>query len=116
MAHIRRCILRPYRKGMGPVFNLTLHDEKMCMNGRCNLSYSLKEGKKVIFKGSDFGPSPMYSIDGDKTVAALLSFLTLKPGDTDPDYFANYTPEQFAFASEHGEAIQCYSMDRFGED
>ena len=41
------------------------------------LTYRFWHGSRLIFKGDDFRPSPMYGIDDDQTVAALLSFLSL---------------------------------------
>ena len=35
----------------------------------------------------------------------LLAFLSLKPGDTDPEYFEGYTPEQLEFARQEGESL-----------
>ncbi len=62
--------------------------------GQTSLSYELKDGRKVIFSGGDFAGSPMHADDSLETVAALLSFLTLKPGDTDREYFDAYTEAQ----------------------
>ena len=62
--------------------------------GQSKLAYQLKDGRKVIFDGEDFAGSPMHADDSLETVAALLSFLTLRPGDADAEYFANYTVAQ----------------------
>lgn len=78
------------------------------MFGRNVLAYTLTgpEGE-VLFEGDDFKPSPMLAIDSDAAVADLMGFLTLKPGDTDREYFDKYTPEQMAFAQRHGESLGC---------
>ncbi len=84
----------------------------------CNGGYATKWGKPittVLFEGEDFGCSPMHGIDSDATVAAIMAFLTLRPGDTDPEYFADYTPEQLAYCSEHAETLSCEVDCRFGE-
>lgn len=52
----------------------------------------------VLFHGADFGPGAATAIDSDEALRGLLGFLTLRPGDTDAEYFAAYTPEQTAFA------------------
>lgn len=65
--------------------------------GQANIAYELKDGRKVIFAGEDFSGSPMHADDSLATVACLLGFLTLKPGDTDLEYFANYTREQMSW-------------------
>lgn len=35
----------------------------------------------------------------------MLTFLSLRPGDTDRDYFDRYTPEQLDWARAHGEEL-----------
>lgn len=70
----------------------------------------------TIFQGEDFSGSPMNADDADETVAALLGFLTLRPGDTDADYFENYTPAQLDFCAQHAEALSLEALTRFGED
>ena len=47
-------------------------------------------------------------MDADATVAGLLAFLSLKPGDTDPESFEGYNPEQLAFARAEGENLALY--------
>ncbi len=69
-----------------------------------------------LFRGDDYSPSPCHAVDSDKSVAGLLWFLTLKPGDTDEDYFAAYTARQLAFCAEHAESLACEAMNRFGEE
>jgi hypothetical protein len=82
------------------------------------LSYQLRETgiREPLFEGQDFGCSPICATDSDATVECLMGFLTLKPGDTDREYFAGYTERQRDFCSEHAEALAIAVMDRFGED
>jgi hypothetical protein len=77
---------------------------------RIRYKFSSSDGK-VLFEGDDFRSSPMHGIDSDEAVRALLGFLTLKPGDTDAEYFKDYTKEQMDFAQTHGENLSMYSMD-----
>ena len=66
----------------------------------------------VLFDGADFSGSPMHADDSDDTVRALLGFLTLKPGDTDRDYFDAYTPAQRAWCESSAcEAMQLWTLD-----
>ena len=114
---IRTVRLAPYRKGMGPRFTLHLYDTgRVTGGGRTQLGYALLEGRETIFAGDDFGPSPIHADDSDESVRALLSFLTLRPGDTDADYFADYTERQRQFTEEHAEALSWEATCRFGED
>ena len=87
-----RELIKTWRKAG---FTLRMWDTGICgSSGQTVLAYELKDGRKVIFSGDDFAGSPMHADDSLATVAALLNFLTLKPGDTDPEYFAKYTPAQ----------------------
>jgi len=116
--YIRRVRLTPYRKGMGPTFTLTIHGVAS-MFPRVKLSYTLtqRENGRVstLFHGYDFGPSPMHCVDDDATIAALMGFLTLRPGDTEREYFKDYTPEQLAYCAQHAESLYAESERRFGE-
>jgi len=74
--------------------------------GRVRLAYEFRDRDEVIFAGNDFYPSPLHSYDGDAAVAALLGFLSLRPGDTDREYFDRYTHRQLAWAYARAETLQ----------
>ena len=113
---VRRCVFRPYRRGFGPAFYLTVWDtHRRCETGQSLLGYRLRAEGKTLFGGEDLGCSPMHAIDSDECMASLMSFLTLQPGDTDPDYFADYTPAQLEFCDQHAEALSAEVNSRFGE-
>ena len=93
-------------------------DSGRTRNGRTCIRYELRDpAGAVLFAGDDFRPSPMHADDADETLRGLLGFLTLRPGDTDREYFADYSPAQLAFA----ESSECellafaYSDDGEGE-
>jgi hypothetical protein len=66
----------------------------------------------TIFDGDDFGASPMHPAEGKESAISLLTFLTLRPGDTDSEYFDKYTPEQLEFANSIDcENLQIYTFD-----
>lgn len=74
--------------------------------GKAVVTYRLTHDGEVVFpEGADFHCSPLNSPDDDGTVAAILSFCALKPGDTDPDYFADYTPAQLAWCRRFGDEL-----------
>lgn len=119
---LRRCIFRPYRKGMGPTFVLTTWDAGERWDGsqpRNYLAYELamlESGKRVVlFAGDDIGLPPECCIDSDEAMENVASWLTLKPGDTDSEFFANYTSDQLAFCADHAETLACEVLSRFGE-
>ena len=118
---IRRCRFSPYQKGTGPSFSLIVWDSGLTNDGRTVLGYELRQHDReprkrtaVVFTGQDFRGSPMHADDSDRTIGALMGFLTLQKGDTDAEYFANYTPLQLDFSRDHGEALAWQVMNRFG--
>ena len=54
--------------------------------------------------------------DSQEAKALVLGLLAMRPGDTDPDYFSDYTPDQLAFANDYSDDITCEQMRRYGED
>jgi len=96
------------RAWTGGDFRLELFTAYQFRHGKDILAYQFFHRDRLVFEGHDFGCSPMHAIDGDETVAALLHFLSLKPGDTDSEYFEGYTPEQLDFARQHGEELYLY--------
>ncbi|MGA2260163.1 MAG: hypothetical protein ABSH28_01870 [Acidobacteriota bacterium] len=109
---LRMVRLRPYRGEPYFTFELIYH-------GSDWLGYRLKQwecGKgTVLFEGRDFRCSPLHAIDSDESVAACLGFLTLRPGDTDREYFENYTPAQLELCAQHAESLALEAERRFPE-
>ncbi|MGE3171788.1 MAG: hypothetical protein AB7O97_04130 [Planctomycetota bacterium] len=82
--------------------------------GRTVVGYELADPSgSALFRDSDFYPSPLHADDADETLRALLGFLTLRPGDTNRDCFAGYSPAQQAFT----ESSECEALAYlYGED
>lgn len=126
---LRRCRFRPYRIGMGPTFSLLMWD-----TGRRNDQYGERFSKPILgyqlnlhpvpgtgpcvclFEGEDYGCSSRHAIDSNESVEALMGFLTLRPGDTDSEYFDRYTAEQFAYCAQHAEALSGEVSARFCDE
>ena len=83
---------------------------KSCLGYR----FSGHEGK-VIFEGEDFYCSPMTAIDSDDAIRSILTFLSMAPGDTDDEYFADYNDVQMAFAESKGEGLSMFASEEDGE-
>lgn len=66
----------------------------------------------VLFHGTDYKPSPLHYVDAIESVIGLLAFLTCKPGDTDDDYFKDYTVDQLAWAN----SIECEHLQGLVSD
>src|ERR1700678_2705124 len=62
------------------------------------IDVEVRQGGKVIFpRGATWcAVNGWTSIDGIQAKELVLSLVSMKPGDTDSDYFASYTPEQLA--------------------
>jgi hypothetical protein len=72
---------------------------------------------RKLFKGTDYRPSPLHAVDSDESIAALLSFLSLGEGDTDSEYFDNYTDRQLAWRdSDRREALAILAMELEGDN
>lgn len=87
--------------------------------GKTILRYVFEKGNgkgDVIFEGEDFACSPCHAIDADETLRALMCFLTLRPGDTDRDYFDNYTPRQWEFVHSDAESLSIFGLEPEGDD
>lgn len=85
--------------------------------GQSYIGYEMRDASgESVFTGDDFAGSPMHADDSDETLRALLNFLTLRPGDTDPDYFADYTERQRRFVREDAETLSVYGIDDSGID
>jgi len=69
----------------------------MMARSRTGYDFMSPDGER-IFRGTDFRCSPCFAEDSDDALRALLGFLTLRPGDTDAEYFERYSPAQRAFA------------------
>jgi hypothetical protein len=96
-------ILRDWRNGP---FRLLMWDTgRLDIQGRTVIGYALSDNGQTIFQGADFRGSPRDADDSNNTLAALLTFLSLRPGDIDCDYFDGYSPRQLDWAEESGEAL-----------
>lgn len=91
---------------------------KRMKTGQIKVAYEFKtpEGE-TLFKGEDLGASPLHAPESLDSAKALLNFLTLKPGDTDEDYFDSYTARQMEFANSiECENLQIFAMEDYDEN
>lgn len=84
--------------------------------GKSRLGYRLFDtvfdaGTEPIFEGEDFCCSPLHAIDSLESIAGVLGFLSLRPGDTDEEYFADYTPRQTEWMWSRAEYLQLLVYD-----
>lgn len=88
-------------------YTLTLTDtgNRTYYAHKAQVGYNLSDNKSTIFSGDDFYPAPSFDPEGPKSAEALLSFLTLCDGDTDDEYFENYTERQIDFRDSEAEDL-----------
>jgi hypothetical protein len=67
----------------------------------------------VLFDNDDYGCAPGDAIDSDAAVEGIMSFLTLRPGDTDPEFFAGESMEVSEYREQHAESLSMAVCDRF---
>lgn len=98
-------------------YKLTMLDTgKVNGYGKAIVKYCLKNPSGIkLFAGQDFAASPMDTPTGKQSACALIQFLTLKPGDTDADYFEHYTDNQMEFAQGEAEQIGYAWRERLGD-
>ena len=104
-------LLREVRAGG---FVLWLETDGTCDNRGCETVYATlwdedwTEGgdDSAIFE--DYGPfhgSPLHATDSDEAVCSVMLFLSLRPDDTDADYFDGYTERQLAWCDARAEEL-----------
>lgn len=121
MEKIRSARFVPYLPNMGPRFTLTLWDTyQRGADGKSRLAYRLNRHENgtttTIFSGADFCCSPCHCVDSDCTIESIMGFLTLRPGDTDSEYFDDYTPAQLEFCENDAEALYCVVDSRYNDE
>jgi len=63
-------------------------------------------GREIFKRGQLYCGIPQcHSIDGIHAKENVMCLVSMKPGDTDPSYFDDYTSEQLMFARRVGEEI-----------
>jgi len=70
--------------------------------------------RKVLFSGSDLYMSPGMGTcdDSDAMVKCAVSMVAMRPGDTDSDWFDNYSPDQLEWSRSYEcEALQESALD-----
>lgn len=111
-------ILRCVELGATGYYLLTWSTGRYDRRGQSYIGYAFgrtDEGEP-LFAGEDFAGSPMHADDSDETLRSLLGFLTLRQGDTDADYFDDYTPRQLEFRDGPDiEELGLWAMDEAGD-
>lgn len=80
----------------------------------CRLSWN----GRVLFPESYFyvGIPGHQAVDGKYARETVTSLFCLKPGDTDSEFFADYTTEQIAWVKSHGDELSLEKEARWGSE
>ena len=78
------------------------------------IDVEVRQGGRVVFpRGQLYCGLPTFkSIDGPDARELVLSLVAMRPGDTDADFFAHYTPEQLAWADRNADGVS-YAASRY---
>ncbi|MGW3347878.1 hypothetical protein ACWDA3_31675 [Nonomuraea rubra] len=83
-------------------------------DGRIRWLYRLSHRTQAIFSASDISSPAGATPSTDtliSTARTVLSFLTLRPGDTDAEYFEHYTRAQRDWCESYAEELSLYALD-----
>lgn len=82
--------------------------------GRIRWLYRLSRRNRTIFFATDIS-SPTGTVLSTNTLISsattVLGYLTLRPGDTDADYFDTCTPAQIAWRDSYAEELALYALE-----
>ncbi len=96
-------------------YTLTLFDTgNLDEHNKHVIAYKFEDADGIIFQGHDFF-NPDRNPTGKEGAGALLSFLTLKSGDVEDDYFKDYTERQLKFRDNEAEDLQMWALELEGE-
>lgn len=84
-------------------------DERDPQTGHHRMAYRLLHGGDLVFAGDDYAVPAQHAVDSDEAVRGLLGFLSLRPGDTDAEYFDAYTDRQRSWADQYGEELALHA-------
>ena len=125
----------PYIPGGGPYFGLVLWDTgRRDEYGKFIFKYNLtmtmptpvfgdvvRASEPItLFEGEDFHahytpdhPQGLHNLSS--VIENIMGFLTLRPGDTDEDYFKNYSELQLEYCNKYAESLSAEVSTRFGD-
>ena len=119
---VRTLHVKPYIPGL-PWFRVEIYDPNEWDSRGAPVVwwrlYKHQKGHKpvLVFDGLEephkWRCAGWFSVDGDEAAECVLNSASIRPSDTDREFFDGYSPEQLAFAEEYGESIGMVNWDRF---
>jgi hypothetical protein len=71
---------------------------------------------QIVFDHEEIALSPCDASDSDAAFGSVLGWLSLKPGDTDADFFEDYSDPQIEFAESFGEHLSLEAVELEGAE
>ena len=109
--------VKPFR--VGETITIRAFDaNRTDSTGHSRIDVEVREGSTVVFpRGALYCGVPCgTTVDGVEARELVLSLVAMKPGDTDEEYFADYTEEQRAFADTYGEILNLARHARYCDE
>ena len=92
---------------------LTWETRQRFRTGQLIVGYAFYEPgiEEPLFCGEDYGCSPLDCVDSDNCLRGIMGYLTLREGDTDREYFDNYTERQLKWSRNKAEELTFWGME-----
>src|SRR3954470_2205102 len=91
--------------------------DRPCFDRTWSIDVEVRQGGKVIFpRGQLYCGSAVQSNepqDGDAAKELVMSLVAMAPGDTDKEYFSDYTPEQLEWVEKYSYVLIDARMCRY---
>lgn len=88
-------------------------NERCPVHGHNYLRLELRFEGRTLWTDGRVGLPAGTCVDGVEARELALSLFAMKPGDTDREFFSDYTEEQLEFVSTYGEEIGLIREDRY---
>lgn len=114
--HLRIRLYRSVGPTQSPVCTITAYDDLVPQwdsAGRVRLTVEVRHDGVVVFPKGQLTCALHGLSDGIAAKELVMALVAMKPGDTDRDHFADYTPDQLEWCEAHGEAIDMERMARY---
>lgn len=87
-------------------------------SGHTRIDVEVRHNGRIVFPvGATWCAVPAgCTTDGIRAKELVLATIAMRPGDTDSEYFASYTPEQLAFSERYGEELSCERERRYCDE
>lgn len=110
--------LRVRTRRNGPMIVIHAFDDAISPGSHWRIDVEVRRNGQIVFpRGQLYCGLPKgHCTDSIHAKELVMSLVGMKPGDTDSDYFADYTEEQLAFVDAYAEEIDMQRMFRYCDE